>query len=184
MKHTLQVNPQRSTFRNIGAGRELRPVIKSQSRRTVASVWESTDGDPALFYWKGWFPACREGDVTFLREALAFGVDVDQLDDEAEPGRGKGRTALQEASARGHVEVVKLLLEHQPSINHQDYWDGRTALMDAARSGHVEVVVCLIRAGASLDVRDFEGMTAYDWAESFNRNVDVSRRIKMNRAFD
>mmetsp|Transcript_32243 Transcript_32243/g.63003 ORF Transcript_32243/g.63003 Transcript_32243/m.63003 type:complete len:181 (+) Transcript_32243:133-675(+) len=180
----MQVEQRRPTFRNIGASKRFRPRFRRYSRRTVASVWESTDGDPALYYWKGWFPSCREGDITFLREALAFGIDVDQLDDEAEPGRGKGRTALQEASVRGNVKVVNLLLEHNPSIDHQDYWDGRTALMEAARCGHAEVVVSLIRAGASLDVQDFEGMTAYDWAERFNRNVDDKRRVTMNRAFD
>mmetsp|Transcript_31032 Transcript_31032/g.54476 ORF Transcript_31032/g.54476 Transcript_31032/m.54476 type:complete len:237 (-) Transcript_31032:426-1136(-) len=150
-----------------------------RSRRHIVSVWGVSRRQASVEYWKGWFPSCRDGDAIFARNALENGVNVDQLDDEVEPGRGKGRTGLQEAAIRGHSEVVGVLLKYRPNLDHQDYWDGRTALMEAAKGGHVEVVRMLIHAGASLDLKDFEGMTAYDWADAYNNGVDLKKRFKL-----
>eukprot|EP00467_Chlorarachnion_reptans_P009930 CAMPEP_0114530952 /NCGR_PEP_ID=MMETSP0109-20121206/25751_1 /TAXON_ID=29199 /ORGANISM="Chlorarachnion reptans, Strain CCCM449" /LENGTH=241 /DNA_ID=CAMNT_0001713673 /DNA_START=80 /DNA_END=805 /DNA_ORIENTATION=+ len=124
-------------------------------RRRYVRVWDSTR-DVSLEYWKGWMPACRMGNVEFVKAAIEFGVDVEQVDDEVEPGRGKGRTGLQEAAARGHYEVVELILEQCPNVNHQDYWNGRTALMDAAKGGHGDIVMLLINAGAATEIKDFD----------------------------
>jgi len=119
------------------------------------------------------------GNVEFVKAAIEFGVDVEQVDDEVEPGRGKGRTGLQEAAARGHYEVVELILEQCPNVNHQDYWNGRTALMDAAKGGHGDIVMLLINAGAATEIKDFEGMTAFGWGEQYNKKVDIEHRIKL-----
>eukprot|EP00471_Norrisiella_sphaerica_P006449 CAMPEP_0184488054 /NCGR_PEP_ID=MMETSP0113_2-20130426/10500_1 /TAXON_ID=91329 /ORGANISM="Norrisiella sphaerica, Strain BC52" /LENGTH=130 /DNA_ID=CAMNT_0026870525 /DNA_START=475 /DNA_END=867 /DNA_ORIENTATION=+ len=115
----------------------------------------------------------------FVRAAIDNGVDIEQLDDEVDPGRGKGRTGLQEAAARGHVEVVEMILDQNPRIDHQDYWNGRTALMEAAKGGHAEVVMMLINSGASTEIRDYDGLTAYDWAEQYNRKADIEKQIKI-----
>mmetsp|Transcript_6007 Transcript_6007/g.7333 ORF Transcript_6007/g.7333 Transcript_6007/m.7333 type:complete len:276 (+) Transcript_6007:107-934(+) len=147
-------------------------------KAVVVSVWDSSK-DVGLEYWKGWMTSCRMGDVAFVRAAINYGIDIEQLDDEIEPGRGKGRTGLQEAAARGHIEVVKVLLENNPCVDHQDYWNGRTPLMEAAKGGHAEVVMLLIKYGASTELRDFEGMTAYDWADQYNKKVDVENQIKL-----
>eukprot|EP00954_Amorphochlora_amoebiformis_P013335 1046617-Amorphochlora_amoeboformis.AAC.2 len=40
-----------------------------RSRRLTANVWESRN-EPALEFWKGWFPSCRSGDVLFVEYAL------------------------------------------------------------------------------------------------------------------
>jgi len=123
--------------------------------------------------------SCRTGDVAFVRAAISYGIDIEQLDDEIEPGCGKGRTGLQEAAARGHQEVVRVLLENSSRVDHQDYWNGRTPLMEAAKGGHAEVVMLLIKYGASTELRDFEGMTAYDWADQYNKKVEVENQIQL-----
>ncbi|KAF7375540.1 Multiple ankyrin repeats single kh domain [Mycena sanguinolenta] len=67
---------------------------------------------------------------------------------------GKFKTALQAASARGHVAVVKNLLQsgkYTGSVNEVG-GDYGTALCAASANGNIEVVKALLRAGAGLNV--------------------------------
>merc|ERR1711915_1162259 len=72
--------------------------IKMSSR----SCSESSDcvSSNALL-WEG----ARKGDISKVREALEEGADVNSR------VNSKGSTSLHLASAEGHVEVVKILLE-------------------------------------------------------------------------
>lgn len=56
-----------------------------------------------------------------------------------------------EATRRGDLEKVRLLLENGADINSKD-GHGQTALMNAAHTGQVELVRLLIENGADLDV--------------------------------
>ena len=56
-------------------------------------------------------------------------------------------TALMLASARGHSEIVKILLDKGAEIHVRDFQD-QTALMMASENGHLEVVKVLLKAGA------------------------------------
>ncbi|KAF6840318.1 hypothetical protein CPLU01_01342 [Colletotrichum plurivorum] len=66
------------------------------------------------------------------------------------------KAALQEASARGHLEVVKLLLEHGASVNHRNPDDPKDtpAIDHASAGGHVDVVHLLLQHGADLELRE------------------------------
>ena len=73
--------------------------------------------------------------------------------------QGNGRAIACEAAARGHREVLKLLLApHDPpesiggnvSTTLQN-GHGRTVLMEAAMQGHAECLKVVIEAGADLD---------------------------------
>ncbi|KAM4702366.1 glutaminase liver isoform, mitochondrial [Discoglossus pictus] len=80
--------------------------------------------------------AAYSGDVSALRRFALSSMDMEQKDYDC-------RTALHVASAEGHVDVVKLLIEGcrvNPFM--EDRW-GNTPLQDAIRFGRQEVVILL-----------------------------------------
>jgi ankyrin repeat protein len=87
------------------------------------------------------FAAVRKGDAAAVRALLDKGVDVNT----------KFRydaTALSYASDRGHLEVVKLLLERKAEVNVKDTFYSATPLIWAAQKGHTEIVRVLLEHGA------------------------------------
>ena len=60
-----------------------------------------------------------------------------------------GATALMAASQKGHLEVVRLLLEIGVD-NGLDRNDGSTALFIASLNGHLEVVRLLLESGPAI----------------------------------
>eukprot|EP00939_MAST-03C_sp_MAST-3C-sp1_P004172 g4172.t1 len=87
-----------------------------------------------------------DGDVDEVKRLLEVeGYHVDSVEE-------NDHTALSEASAQNHVELVKYLLECGADPNHcAGKGDGRTALYRAAFNGHVKTVNLLLRAGADPD---------------------------------
>jgi len=79
---------------------------------------------------------------------------------------GKGLTGewegygsiLHWASAKGHGEVVELLVAKQPDLNLKDA-DGKTALWSAVIEGQEAIVVRLVNGGAGVQSRDNKGNT-------------------------
>ena len=79
------------------------------------------------------------------------GLEGEGANVNAEPAGGK-RTALQRASAGGHLEVVDRLLEKGADVNAEPARvKGRTALQGASEAGHLEVVNRLIEKGANVN---------------------------------
>jgi uncharacterized protein len=77
----------------------------------------------------------------------------------------QGETALGSAIVHGgHIEIVKLLLEHNVNIDPVDKY-GLTPLLQAVRKGHEEIVKLLVENNADLTHKDNEGRTALKWAE-------------------
>jgi len=85
--------------------------------------------------------AVRRGDLAGVRAALDAGVPVDT------PFRYE-RTALSFATARGHVEIVRLLLERGADPNKKDSFYAATPFRWAVNEGHVEIVRLLLDKGA------------------------------------
>ena len=82
--------------------------------------------------------------------------------------------ALLCASAMGHCEVVKLLLDRKLSVNVEDD-RGMSALMVACHRGHQEVVNLLLERGAKIDHRDhFFSQPRNTTKAAFRRTHDVS----------
>eukprot|EP00295_Goniomonas_pacifica_P005612 CAMPEP_0175829722 /NCGR_PEP_ID=MMETSP0107_2-20121207/13509_1 /TAXON_ID=195067 ORGANISM="Goniomonas pacifica, Strain CCMP1869" /NCGR_SAMPLE_ID=MMETSP0107_2 /ASSEMBLY_ACC=CAM_ASM_000203 /LENGTH=210 /DNA_ID=CAMNT_0017142565 /DNA_START=59 /DNA_END=688 /DNA_ORIENTATION=+ len=69
-----------------------------------------------------------------------------------------GITPLNVASAQGHQEVVRTLLEAGMDVNSADR-DGVTPLYVASENGHQEVVRTLLEAGADVNSANEDGFT-------------------------
>ena len=62
----------------------------------------------------------------------------------------QGRSGLPAAASRGHLGVVKLLLEDGVDVNTEEEYS-KIALQEAASSGHLEVVRLLLEHGADVE---------------------------------
>ena len=69
-----------------------------------------------------------------------------------------GKTPLMVAAEKGHVEVVKSLLDHGADINDEEV-NGWTALHISAIKAHTEVE-SLLRAKGATEEEDFCGLEA------------------------
>jgi ankyrin repeat protein len=95
-----------------------------------------------------YFAAARRGDVAEIRKLLDAGLDVNT------PFR-YGATALSYACDRGHLDVVKLLLERGARVDVRDSFYNATAFDWAVRpamgepgDGHVAILRLLLEKGA------------------------------------
>lgn len=79
-----------------------------------------------------------------------------------------GWTALHYAASGGHVQVIDFLLENSAYIDAESP-NGTTPLMMAAMYGSPESVKLLIQAGADLNVKNMVGKTALDFAVRADR---------------
>jgi len=79
---------------------------------------------------------------------------------------GVNPTPLWVASRNGHLELVRFLLENKTNVNLTSEEDGSSPLIAASHYNHLEVVQLLVQAGAEINHRDNNGMsalsTAYD----------------------
>ena len=74
-----------------------------------------------------------------------------------------GRTPLSKAAGRGHIKVVKMLLEEidaAAAVIVQETAQRRTALHWAAYNARIEVVNLLLQKGADATIEDSKGKTA------------------------
>ncbi|KAI8813639.1 ankyrin repeat-containing domain protein [Cladochytrium replicatum] len=78
-----------------------------------------------------------------------------------------GHTALHMASANGHTNIVKYLLQHMTpgDVNMGNSTDNSTALHWAAVNGHMAVVEVLLAAGADATQKNLLGRSAVTVAE-------------------
>ncbi|KAG9505106.1 hypothetical protein J7337_002072 [Fusarium musae] len=79
---------------------------------------------------------------------------------------GRGMSVLSWAASRGHLGVVRFLVERSTvniAIDKSDHY-GFTPLLLAARNGHETTVEYLLGKGASIDAADRHGRTPLSWA--------------------
>src|SRR5258706_371172 len=70
-------------------------------------------------------------------------------------------TALREAAAGGHLDVVQSLIAAGADLNLSDDIDGYTPLMSASANGNAAIVRALLAARADIGVKDNGGDTTF-----------------------
>jgi hypothetical protein len=166
LKHATKAWPY--YFRAADMSAELKePVFqffRAESHNIFMS-WIQVLNSNWIFEWKDY----PQG-ATPLYYAASFGLqdivkdlieqNVDQLN---APGSRFGGTALHGATVRGHVSIIRDLLEAGASPSQADF-NLVTPLHTAARLGNVKAIKLLLEFGASKIATDTLGETPYDWA--------------------
>ena len=113
-------------------------------------------------------------DPALLELALAHGADVEAKD-------SFDGTGVIRAADRGHVEIVRRLLETEIDVDHVNRL-GWTALLEAIILGggderHTEVVRLLVAGGADVDLTDGQGVSplAHARASGYSEIVEILR---------
>jgi uncharacterized glyoxalase superfamily protein PhnB len=109
--------------------------------------------------------ACSAGDVDALRRLLANDPTLVRAE-RADTQHGyRGWTGLHEAAKGGHVDAVRLLLEHGADPGARETGDNTTPLHWAAAHGDVDVVRALLDAGADVHgIGDLHEGDVIGWA--------------------
>jgi hypothetical protein len=123
------------------------------------------------------FGAAEEGDAAEVARLIASGANAEER-----ATRG-GETPLMRAAARGHEEVVRVLLDVGADACARRA-DGFTPLILAVFFGHEAVVRLLVERGADPSARTSLGTTAARWAEArgFASIARVLREAEASRA--
>lgn len=88
------------------------------------------------------FAAARKGDTAAVKALLDAGVNVNSR-------TRYGATALSYACDKGHVELVRLLIERGADVNVKDTFYGEVPLGWALSHGHAQIVRVLLDKGAN-----------------------------------
>ena len=97
--------------------------------------------------------------VEYVRNLIKIGAFINAQNN-------SGTTALMNAARRGHINMVKMLLQEGAKVNLQTTTTGLTALTYTAYHGHTDVIKVLLEAGADSTVVGYEG-TAIQIAELY-----------------
>jgi ankyrin repeat protein len=127
---------------------DAQPSVERLLDRGVPVACRALNGVTPLF------GAANVGELGSMRALLDAG---------AESTPGVLRNALVYAACCGDVTTGKALLELGAEIDAPAF-QGYTALISAATAGYGEFVELLLWAGADLEIRDEEGLTALAWA--------------------
>jgi ankyrin repeat protein/uncharacterized glyoxalase superfamily protein PhnB len=125
------------------------------------------------------FDACGNGDVEALHRLLSHDPTLVRAsrptaegagpDDRATSAQHGGWTGLHSAAQRGHLDAVRLLLQHGANPNAREEGDNTYPLHWAAAQGHTDIVRALVDAGG--DVHGFGDAHELDvigWATFFH----------------
>lgn len=129
----------------------------------VPNVRQKPPDDPeeAAEFAEQVFNKAREGDAAMMAALLTKGLPPNLRNH-------KGDTLLMLAAYHGHVDTVKVLLEHKadPEIRNDN---GQSPIAGAAFKGDLAVVKALVEGGAEVEGSSFDGRTALMMAAMFNR---------------
>jgi len=123
------------------------------------------------------FTACSIGQYSCVRQHLADGVEIADLDKH----NCGGWTPLMYAAYVGHDNIVNLLLESSVDVNARTVTNGATPLMLAASCGNESVVYFLLQNGAKIDTQDKRGWTCLFYA-TFQGHLNVVKMLLENGA--
>ena len=123
----------------------------------------------------------RSGESSLMLAALNGQLDIaTRLVKKGADINKTGWTPLHYAATKGHVEVIKLLLENHAYIDAESP-NGSTPLMMASMYGSPQAVKLLIDEGADPLLKNQSGLTALQFAQRGNRPDSVELLTKAMR---
>jgi ankyrin repeat protein len=130
------------------AGLELRQAANSWVSHPEAALSQSIDPmlKSLLYRESHTFSGAIGGDASAISDPVSTGASL-----------------LHTAAKRGHVKIVRLLLDHDAYCNAQDD-HGVTPLIHATIGGYEEVAGLLLSHGASIRFADRHNRSALHWA--------------------
>jgi ankyrin repeat protein len=93
------------------------------------------------------------------------------------PPQGKWVSALQFAVKRGHLRIVRVLLQHGVDCNQKD-GEGLTPLIHSIISNHEDVMSSLVQSGARIYETDDHQRNPNHWAVSQRREALLEVLLK------
>ena len=106
-----------------------------------------------------------------ITKRLVKGSDISQVDLE-------GSSVLHLTCKKGSLEVLKILLqEPEISVNYKSF-KGETPLHCAIESQRLDFALLLIQNGASLLVKDFRGLTAFQYAAIYDETEEFLKTFE------
>ena len=122
----------------------------------------TTEGVPILNI------AIRNEQVEEVKWLLNYNPDINAISND------RGYSAIMDAVWINNFELTKLLIEKNPDLNCIGF-DGQNVLVLAVGIGNYSICKLLAENGASPDVKDKMGMSAFEYAKLFNKKeiVDV-----------
>lgn len=136
--HSLQIANGQATCHPNVRQRVAFAIVAWLACAIVARTQEATNESGAERLWR----AARTGDVDGVARELDAGTEVDSTTQYQS-------TALSFACDRGHIEVVRLLLQRGANPNVKDSFYKASPLTWAQYGKHYEVVTTLLEAGAT-----------------------------------
>lgn len=112
--------------------------------------------------------AALNGHEALAKQLIAKGADINKT----------GWTPLHYAATKGHLGMIKLLLEKSAYIDAESP-NKTTPLMMAAMYGTFDAVKLLIDEGADVLIKNDLNLTALDFARSANRAESAALLLKM-----
>jgi ankyrin repeat protein len=126
------------------------------------------------------FEACATGDVGVLRGFLQDDRSMARMSNLDAPHQGW--TGLHAAAKSGHLQAVRLLLEHGADPNAREGGDNTFPLHWAAAHGHLEVVRALVDSGGDVHgVGDVHELDVIGWATLYRAPGDDPAQIDAER---
>jgi ankyrin repeat protein len=111
--------------------------------------------DKAINYLSLYY-AAASGDELLVKALLDRGAPVDAPDVDSAGDLSSQAvnfsSPLQVAAEKGDIEIVRLILQHKPWVDHR-CCDSPSALGFAAEKGHIEIVKMLLEAGANPNIQ-------------------------------
>jgi hypothetical protein len=143
--------------------RQPSPAVLDLLLRTKglrAEVRTAKDESPLML-------ASMAGMVEVCKRLIALDADVNKT----------GWTPLHYAASGGHIEVIKLLLNHSAYIDAESP-NQTTPLMMAAMYGSPQAVELLLAEGADASLKNQKGMTALDFADVADKHASAKILVR------